>query len=245
MEQWSILSNIVNYEQYDKHPKNFHHLNIITVNKEKYKKTSSKEEEKHAIDLDFGDTPEKLKGEYLDVYEGIQSEILSTTRFDKNVDLSTTYLGKVDTSKVNKIKAEELFPISEQGYTMGKLLDGTECQVLLDTGASKSFMSKSHYLHCKSLHSLPRFARTQRIQVGNGQFVSVLFIISVIIDIYGHRFEIYTLVLEIHEKIDIVLGIKNIFELEGFVNLQDCCFSFLNYLFKGMHITKAQRTKTD
>ena len=51
-------------------------------------------------------------------------------------------------TKNSKIKAEDSFPISEQGYTMGKLLDGTEFQVLLDTGASKSFMSKSHYLHC-------------------------------------------------------------------------------------------------
>ena len=33
---------------------------------------------------------------------------------------------------------------------VGKLLDGTECQILFDTGASKSFMPKSHYLHCKS-----------------------------------------------------------------------------------------------
>ena len=41
---------------------------------------------------------------------------------------------------------------------VGKLLDGKECQILLDTGASKSFMSKSHYLRCKSLHSLPKFA---------------------------------------------------------------------------------------
>ena len=29
------------------------------------------------LDLDFGDSPEKLKEEYLDIYEGIQSEILS------------------------------------------------------------------------------------------------------------------------------------------------------------------------
>ena len=64
------------------------------------------------------------------MYKGIQSEILSTTRFDENSDLSTTYLGKVDKSRNNKIKAEESFPISEQGYTVGKLLDGTECQIL-------------------------------------------------------------------------------------------------------------------
>ena len=111
------------------------------------------------------------------MYEGIQSEILNTTRFDENSDLSTTYLGKAHRSKNNNIKVEESFPISEQGYTIGKLLDGTECQVLLDTGASKSFMSKSYYMHCKSLHYLPKFtSRTQRFQVGNGQFVSVLFI---------------------------------------------------------------------
>ena len=104
---------------------------------------------------------------------------------------------------------EESFPISEQGYTLGKFLDETECQLLLDTGASKSFMTKSYYMHCKSLYSLPKFtSKTQRIQVGNGPFVSVLFISPVIIDVHRHRFEIYTLVSEIHENVDLVLGIK-------------------------------------
>ena len=48
--------------------------------------------------------------------------------------------------------------------------------------------------------------------------LNVLFIIPIIIDIHGHRFEIYTLVSEIHENVDLVLGIKNIFELEGIIN---------------------------
>ena len=128
-------------------------------------------------------------------------------------------MGKADRSKNNKIKAEESFPISEQEYTMGKLLDGTECQILLDTGASKSFMPKSYYMCCKSFHSFPKFTtKTQRIQVGNGQLVSVMFIIPVIVDIHGLRFEIYTLVSEIHENIDPVLGIKNVFKLERVIN---------------------------
>ena len=127
------------------------------------------------------------------------------------------------------MRAEESFPISEHGYTLGKLLDGTECQQLLDTGASKLFISKSFYMRCKSLHSLPKFAsKTQRIQVGNGQCVSVLFIIPVIIDVHGHRFEIYTLVSEIHKSVDLDLGIKNVFELEHVINSRDCCFKFLN-----------------
>ena len=38
----------------------------------------------------------------------------------------------------------------------------------------------------------------------------------------------FTLVSEIHEKVDLVLGIKNIFELEGIINSQESYFSFLN-----------------
>ena len=84
-------------------------------------------------------------------------------------------------------------------------------------------------MHCTSLYSLPKFAsRTQRIQVGNRQFISVVFIIPIIVDIHGHRFEIYTLVSEIHENVDYVLGMKNIFELEGVIIPWDCCFNFLN-----------------
>ena len=41
------------------------------------------------LELDFRDMPGKLM-DYLDVYEGIQSEIFSTTRFDENSDLSMT-----------------------------------------------------------------------------------------------------------------------------------------------------------
>ena len=67
MEQWSALSHVVNYVQYDKHPKNFHSLNVSTMNKEKYKRNmKSEEEQSQNLDLDFGDTPEKLKGKYLD-----------------------------------------------------------------------------------------------------------------------------------------------------------------------------------
>ena len=83
---------------------------------------------------------------------------------------------------------------------------------------------------CKTLHVLPKFSSNkQRIQVGNGQYVSVLFVIPVIIDIHGHRFEIFTLVSEIHDNVDLVMGMKNIFELEGVINSRESCFSFLRW----------------
>ena len=72
------------------------------------------------------------------------------------------------------------------------------------------------------------YIHTHRIQVGNGQYVGVLFVIPVIIDIHGHRFEICTLVSEIPDNVDLVLGITNVFELEGIIDSWNSCFSFLN-----------------
>ena len=223
MEQWSILNNVLNYVQHSRFHSMNHTLDIKAVNKYKHKLNTDDREFK---ELDFGSTPQKLQEEYMDVYEGIHSEIVSSNRFDENSDLSTTCLGRVD-KKDQQLKMEESFSISEHSYTSGRLLDGTECQLLLNTGVSKSFMSKSFYMQCKSLHTLPQFAsKTQRMQVGNGQCVSVLFIIPVIIDVHGHRFEIYTLVSEIHENVDLVLGIKNVFKFKGVINSRDCCFKF-------------------
>ena len=231
MEQWSILSNLLNCVQHSRFNSMNHSLDVKLVNKYKMKSNESLSlSDREFREVEFGKVPQSLQDEYLDVYEGIQSDIVISNRFDENSDISTTYLGQIGHKESqDKLKAEESFPISENGYTVGRLLDGTKCQLLLDTGDSKSFMSKSFYMHCKSLHTLPKFAATtQRIQLGNGQCVSVLFMIPVIIEVHNHSFEIYTLVSEIHENVDLVLGIKNIFELEGIINSRDCRFEFLN-----------------
>ena len=119
------------------------------------------------------------------------------------------------------ITAEESFPISGQGYTIGKLLDKTECNYTnRPQEQNKLCMSKSFYIRSKSLHTLPKFApTTQRIQVGNGQYVAVLFTIPVIIEVYGHRFEVFTLVSEIHDNVDLVLGMKNAYELDDIIDI--------------------------
>ena len=193
------------------------------------------------MDIDFGMYPDILKSKYLDVYEGVYAEMVYASKFNENSDISTTYLGQTKMTRDTKIKAEERFPITGQGFASGKLLDGTECQIFLDMGATRSYMSKSYYLQCKILHALPKFSsNTQRIQVGNGQYVSVLFVIPVIIDIHGHRFKIFTLVSEIHDNVDLVMGMKNIFELEGVIDSQDSCFSFLSRLIPFFPVTAVE-----
>ena len=79
-EQWSILSNVLNYTQHDKHLARNHNLSVRAVNK--HKNGSETKEEKEITELNFGVTPKVLIEEYLDVCGGIQSEIVSTTWFD-------------------------------------------------------------------------------------------------------------------------------------------------------------------
>ena len=153
MRNWSIFS--VRYVQHDQAtPQN---LNIDTLDyrdhKELYLKLRA--EERETLDIDFGLYPDVLKPKYLDIYEGVYAEMVHANKFNENSDLSMMYLGQTKMTRDMKIKAEERFPFTGQGFASGKLLDGIECQILSDTGATKSYMSKSYYLQCKTLHALP------------------------------------------------------------------------------------------
>ena len=230
MDQWSILSDNIIYVK-SKDSDIMNGIDIKSIDYREHKRMYGKmnKEGGERIDIDFGESPEVMKSRYMDVYDNVYAEVVMTSRFDENVDLSTTYLGRIDMKREEVLKAEESFPISEQGFVKGKLINGKECQILLDTGASKSYMSKSYYLRCKSLHNLPKFAsKTQRIQVGNGQYVGVLFVIPDIVEINKHRLEVFTLVSEIFDNADMVLGIKNLFELEGVKDTRESSFRFLS-----------------
>ena len=55
---------------------------------------------------------------------------------------------------------------------MEELLGGGKLDILLDTGASKSYMSKAFYLNNPHLHKFPKFQSAIRhLQVGNGALV--------------------------------------------------------------------------
>ena len=108
MEQWSILSNILNYVQHSKFNSMNHTLDVKAMNRHKFKPDTGREFK----ELDFGITLQKLQKEYMDIYEGIHSDIVSSNRFDGNSDISTTYLEKVaNRGNQDKLKAEESFPM--------------------------------------------------------------------------------------------------------------------------------------
>ena len=80
-------------------------------------------------------------------------------------------------------------------------------------------MSKAFYMRHTHLHKYPKFHSTIRnLQVGNGELVAALFVIPFVFKVGKHMFEIYTLVSEIQPSIDLIFGVKNMFEIEGEVS---------------------------
>ena len=124
MKNWSIFSDDVRYVQHNQ--MTTQNLNFDTLDYRNHKDLylQLKEEPLLALDIDFGLYPDINKARYLDVYEDIYAEMVYASKFDKNSDLSTTYM-----TRNTKIKAEERFPITGQGFASGKLLDGMECQI--------------------------------------------------------------------------------------------------------------------
>ena len=61
----------------------------------------------------------------------------------------------------------------------------------------------------------------------NGSIVQVLFVIPLLFMCHGHVFEIYTIVADIDDGIDLVFGFKNMVETEGMLNTRTGEFDFL------------------
>ena len=113
MEQWSILSDNIVYVR-PKGDDSVNGINIKMVDYRDHKRMYRKvgKEEGEWLNIDFGESPEILKYKYMGVYEEIYAEVVTMSKFDENVDLSTTYLGKIGMKREDVMKAEESFPIS-------------------------------------------------------------------------------------------------------------------------------------
>ena len=94
MDQWSFLSNIINYMQHSRNPLNFH---FVTIKPAKLNNlVKSKDKGKTLPKVNLKESSGRSREEYLDRCEGVKTEIVDITRFDENSDLSTTYLGRID-----------------------------------------------------------------------------------------------------------------------------------------------------
>ena len=81
MEQWSILSNVINYVQHSRSPLNFYFMTIKPAKLNKTVKIKDKGEILPKVNLI--ESSGRSREEYLDRYEGVKTKIEDTTSLTK------------------------------------------------------------------------------------------------------------------------------------------------------------------
>ena len=211
---WSILSTEVDYTESDKESpyKEMNHSPIYS------RLTDAKDM--------ICEDPSDL---WQEKFEEVSCNLYTRNKFDDNNDVSTTYF------RYYKSKGEERtypidnhIPIDGRGVTEAFLMDSTPMKLFFDSGASRSYLSKKYYDANKSLHKLPKFGTTcTGIKIGNGSIIPTLFVIPVQFMTHGHVFEIYAIVAEIDDGMDLVFGFKNMAETEGRLNTRTGEYDFI------------------
>ena len=67
-------------------------------------------------DIDYHKHEDKVKEDYIDIYESLQVGLNHVGTSDGTPDIATTYIGK-KTIERKTFKAEASFPMTEQGMT--------------------------------------------------------------------------------------------------------------------------------
>ena len=161
-------------------------------------------------------------------FEEVSCCLNTSTYYDDTNDVSTTYLGTChDENKPRAFNFENHIPMDSR-IARTNLIDHTPLKLFFDSGAARSYLSHTFYKATKALHKLPKFTTTcTGIKIGNGSIVQVLFVIQLLFMCHGHVFEIYTIVADIDDGIDLVFGFKNMVETEGMLNTRTGEFDFL------------------
>ena len=85
MEEWSILSDHVKYVMHGKSEVCKLSINSMNYWQNRDLYASLHNEQTIRTSLNFGNSPENLKADYLDMYEGIYAEVISTDKFDRTL----------------------------------------------------------------------------------------------------------------------------------------------------------------
>ena len=104
----------------------------------------------HLAPLDEVEAPLNFEGiehtDYLTHQPDTTAELNINRSYDDLLDVFTTYLGADLIQMTDVFNAQPSFPITLDCHTDSKLLGGGKLDILLETRASKSYMSKVYYM---------------------------------------------------------------------------------------------------
>ena len=162
-------------------------------------------------------------------FEEVTCSLHYSHKFDDTNDVGTTYLGScLGNEEPRTFPVDNHIPFDGRGVSKAYLSNGTPMKMFFDSGASRSYLSKRFYDTNPMLHDMPKYVTTcTGIRIGNGSIVPALFVIPILFMACGHTFEIFTIVAEIDDDMDLVFGFKNMVETEGLLNTRTGEFDFI------------------
>ena len=162
-------------------------------------------------------------------FEEVTCSLHYSHKFDDTNEVSTTYLGScLGKEEPRTFPVDNHIPFDGRGVSKAYLSNGTPMKMFFDSGASRSYLSKRFYDTNPVLHDMPKYVTTcTGIRIGNGSIVPALFVIPILFIACGHTFEIFTIVAEIDDDMDLVFGFKNMVETEGLLNTRTGEFDFI------------------
>ena len=162
-------------------------------------------------------------------FEEVTCSLHYSHKFDDTNDVSTTYLGScLGKEEPRTFPVDNHIPFDGRGVSKAYLSNGTPMKMFFDSGASRSYLSKRFYDTNPMLHDMSKYVTTcTGIRIGNGSIVPALFVIPILFMACGHTFEIFTIVAEIDDDMDLVFGFKNMVETEGLLNTRTGEFDFI------------------
>ena len=211
---WSILSTVIDYTTTkDNGP----YVEMNTSNL--YNKLQEDEQ------LISGDSSDQWD----ERFEEVTCSLHYSHKFDDTNDVSTTYLGSyMAKDEPRTFPVDNHVPFDGRGMSKAYLSNGTPMKLFFDSGASRSYLSKRFYDSNPVLHDMPKFVTTcTGIRISNGSIVPALFVIPILFMACGHTFEIFTIVAEIDDDMDLVFGFKNMVETEGMLNTRTGEYDFI------------------
>ena len=208
-ENWSILSVEPLYKWTNP-------VNTLSVKQAKghnvekmYQKMENKPVDKSEIEC----MSEVDEDESQERFPEVVYNVDTSTAFRVNSHISVTYLGPE--SWENSLMSKRSFPIDHMARTEGVIGDGLKAKILIDSGASRCFLNKKCYDKSTMLQAIPKLKCSGSIEVANGADVPPQFVIPLVVNIHGHRFEIYAIVADLAPTYDIMFGMKGLTEIEG------------------------------
>ena len=225
MSEWSVLNTKMHYVQ---HPRQAENSLVYSTCEDKIEQgILDKVAKPELVDMSVED--KSVKEVFCDQFEEVQNFLHLSGAFNDARDVSTTYLGTDQIMLKDHFQSECSFPIYSNSHTWGQLMGGQPFDMLLDTGASKCYMSTEFYKKNPQLYKLPKYkTMVKELRMGNQALSPAYFIIPVVFKIVRHKFEMYALVADIKGSADLVFGMKNMFEVEGEHSCRNSEFRFMN-----------------